>query len=275
MPGETMSDWIKALESAGQEKIASLYKTSRIEDDKRLLKSGLPVGDRITVPYLKFSEDNEKVKRFLAKYPQYLIRALPKSGEGLRRPKRDLKTFQEGQDFLKSLFQPGGDLHGKEKEYIVSLVEQEPTMSSGVIISNLERTVIEISEQGLDDLSHGKIEDAVQGAYDCYSFFPFPSREMRYSTNNPQKIELMQQALGYIRNSPLQVAWQALRCISSNLPINTSIFMMLFLNLEYKTGYFEFVVTKSGRILFWDYKTNEHYTKIPPKPLKTSFFLTS
>jgi hypothetical protein len=260
MPGHTMSDWMNSLKSAGQERIANLYQTSRIEDDKRLLKSGLPVYDRILVSYQKFSEQNRKVARFLSKYQSYVIRALPKSGEGLRRPKIGLKNYKECRDFLDSLFEPGGDLHGKEREYVVSLVEHEPAIGSGVIISNLERTVIEISEQGLDDLSHGKISDAIQGIYDFHGIYPF--REMRYSTEDPKKIELMQRAIDYIRNNPLQMIWQFLKNIPPGLPRNKYSIWMLLLNLEFKTGYFEFVITKSGRIFFWDFKTNPAYTKI-------------
>jgi len=241
-----MSDWTPVLEKSGLEKIADSFKTSRLEDDERLLKSGLPVYNRITIPYLEFSQKNKKLIRFLEKYQSFVVRALPKPGKNLpRRPKVGLKSFEECEEFLRNLFSPGKELYGNEKNYIISLVEHEPAILAGVIISNPEKTVIEISDQGLAELSHGQITDAVNGVFAYHNNNHF--RSMAYSTKDIEKRDFMWRALQYIR-----------RDFRPDGLTDSDIFP----EIQFWTGYFELVGTKKGRIVFWDYKIKEGYLKI-------------
>jgi hypothetical protein len=244
--GQTMSDWIPLLKKENLEGIMDSLETSRLEDDERLLNSGLPVCKRIAIPYEKFSQKNKELIRFLSKYQSFVVRALPIPGKNLpRRPKIGLKSFQECSDFLANLFDQGKELHGKEKDYIISVVEHEPTIGSGIIISNPEKTLIEISDHSLAELSHGQVNDAVHGVFTFHNNNHF--RSMRYSTEDIKKREFMWRALQYIRINP-----------KSNGLTNSDIFP----EITFWAGYFEFVRTETDRIIFWDYKIKEGYLKI-------------
>lgn len=237
----TISDWIIAMKKAGLEELAKKYHTEKSIDDTRLINSGLPTFDRFQVPYDQFREDNEGVIDFLAKYKQFIIRALPIKGRPNlpRRPKLDgpVYTFEDCIKYLDILFSKGRELEGKEGEYNVSLVENIPTKGSGIIMSRNQDLIIEISEENLADLSHGQ-GPTVWGHFANHNHH---FKSMRYHTEDFQQREFI---------------WNALQFIRKDLPTDS-----IFPNIKFTKGYFEFVITENNEVRFWDYKINEMYLK--------------
>lgn len=234
----TISDWVIALEKQGLEQLAKGLHSDKKEDDKRLVKLGIPVFDRLEqIPYKEFTEENKRVTAFLEKYDRFVVRAIPIKGKSdlPRRPKIGVYTFEECQAFLDELFSQDPKLIGQEENYNVSLVENEPTIGSGIIISNPPKEVlIEVSSDGLDVLSHGEVDPPLSCRIDLKGLGHITDK-LHWERKNPRLVDTM---------------WKALRCIE----LSRDNF-----NPHFKKGYFEFLVTEKERIVFWDYKANEAY----------------
>ncbi len=246
-PTETISDWTRAMRASELEEMVDLAKsleTNRLDDDRRVRESGLPHYEKIDVPYAEFSERNKKLMDFYRQHEGFLVRALPKPSSNLpRRPKLGLKSFKESQEFIEGLFKPGGELHGKEEYYMVSTSDYEPSTRAGIIISNPEQTLIEMSDQGLDRLSHGEITDARHGSFAYHNYLHF--RTMRYRGRDssipvPEEDRLwMWKVLQYIRYDE-----------SDGFSDGD-----FFPNVHFWPGYFELIETViTHKIAFWDFK---------------------
>ena len=237
MAGGTISDWIVSLRNAGFEEFAESFHTEKSGDDKRLIESGLPIFDRFQVPYPQFTEDNKEVMGFLLKYEQFVVRALPIEGrcDLSRRPKIGVYTFDECREFLDELFLED-KFRGNEEFYNVSLVEREPAKESGIIISREGDMLIDIGECGLDKLSHGENPSASCSV--DFSRIGYITNKMHWTVGgNLEDEKLVQRVLRYIELSRDSF------------------------NPHFMKGYFEFLVTDSDRIVFWDFKVNEMYLK--------------
>ena len=231
----TISDWIIELEKAGLKNLAKKLHSEKLTDYKRLKESGLPIFYDFEVPYINFNDKNIELLLFLSKFPEFVIRAIPKTKDLPRRYKIGVKTFGDCVSFLDSVV----DQNNKEI-YSVLITDYEPSKFGGVIISRKNDLIIEIGENcNVDDLAHGKITP-VGGIYKEHSFNHFKS--MKYNTENETHRKLMWRVLDFLRNE-----------VVSDSEINTGI--------EFTLGYFEFVITVSDKVKFLDYKLNEMYLK--------------
>jgi hypothetical protein len=228
----TFSDWIIEGKKRGLEEAVRAFHSDKLEDYKRLKASGLPIFDDLIVPYLQFGRENNELMEFLAKYPGFVVRAIPKTKELPRRYRIGVHSFEECKAFLEENVRKG-----MESVYSVLLTEHEPTDRSGIIISNHERTLVEVAEAQLDELSSGKVIPST-GEFFKQAVF----KRMHYRNANAAQRELI---------------WKALQYLRIDLPSDSA-----FPDIDFMVGYFEFVVTKkTDRIKFLDYKLNEMYTK--------------
>lgn len=234
----TISDWIKEGNKRGIEKSVKEFHTEKSEDDKRLIRSGLPCFDRFEVPYSHFSEQNKTLMKFLSKYSEFVIRALPipKESNLPRRPKIGVKSLEECLDFLQELFSTDEALIGKEQLYKISLVERKPTKGAGIIFSTPKKVIAELGYCGLDELSHGH-NPVASFVIDFSRVGHLENKTIWLKEGNNKDRILM---------------WNALRY----LELSRDSF-----NPHYMRGYFEFLVLKDNRVVFWDYKVNEMYLK--------------
>jgi hypothetical protein len=244
---QTISDWTRAMRASELEGMVGLAKsleTDRLADDRRVREAGLPCYDKIDVPYAEFSERNKKLMDFYMKHRGFLVRALPAPETNLpRRPKKGLNSFKECQEFIEGLFCPGGELHGKEKYYTISVTDYEPSARAGIIISNPEQTLIEMSNQGLEELSHGETTDARYGLFAYHNHLHF--RTMRYRGKDP--------AIPVPEEDRLWM-WKILQYIRYDESDGFSD-GDFFPNIHFWTGYFELIETDmTHRVVFWDYK---------------------
>jgi len=231
----TFSDWIIALEQRGFKETARNLHTKKLQDYRRLKKSGLPIFDDLIVPYQQFNGENKRLMDFLARYNNLVVRAIPNTKSLPRRYKIGIHSFEECQDFLAQVIK-GGD----EKKYSVLITEHEPTNWAGIIISRPEDVLIEVAKSGLDELSHGSIIPSA-GHFTFHHGNHF--RSMGYYNADGSQRGLIWQALQYLRR-------------------DTQNDSDVFPAIDFMGGYFEFVVTeKTGRIKFLDFKVNEAYAK--------------
>jgi len=234
----TISDYVKEAEKKGLKSIIELH-SEKSEDDARLEASGLPTYKRFKLPYNDFSKEKQVIINFLNKYKSCLIRALPIEGRSdlPRRPKKGFVTsFEECEEYFTTLFSIDKDLIGNEDFYYTSFVEVEKSIKSGVIISSLDRLLIEIGEN-LDKLSHGEETPSASYIIDFTKIGYISNKENWIIEGNQKDKNLVKRALKYIT-------------------LNRDSFNPLFMK-----GYFEFVVTESDKIKFWDYKINKAYLK--------------
>ena len=230
-----MSDWIIGMDGEGLNDFAASFHSEKLQDYERLKQSGLPTFDDFTIPFEKFQRGNRDLEEFLSKYGGFVIRAIPKTRKFPRRYRIGVHTFEDCQKFLAQHVR-----RQDENKYSVFLTEYEPADWSGVIISRLKDVMIEVSQSGLDRLSHGQVtpEGGHFAQHDLNHF-----RSMKYNTENDQSRALM---------------WRALQYLRRDLPSDSN----LFPNVNFRKGYFEFVKTeRTDRIKFLDFKVNEAYLK--------------
>ena len=227
MGNGTISQWRIEMEKAGLAETSKSFFSDKRKDYEGLKQSGLPVFDDFVVPFEQFEEGNEKLKRFLSQHEGFVVRAIPKM-EGLpRRYKIGVHNFSDCQNFLH-------EIQRKDRsKYLVFLTEYEPTDWGGIIISRPQNIFIEVSEDGLDKLSHGQVIPIGEYLELC-DYDHFKKIENNASTSG-------------------RVMWSALEHLIKDSPTAGIPNLM--------KGYFEFVRTQRGKIKFLDYKTNEAYLK--------------
>lgn len=246
--GKSMYDWKIAMYKAGLEKEARDFEFDRIADDERLVQSGFPYFKRIVIPYKVFIKEPKKLKEFMLKYKEFMIRVLP-SPEKKDLPRRykigGVYNFKDCKEFLNYLFSKDKELIGNQEFYNISLTEHEFTDIGGNLISNQQRVIIESkksnkNKSGLAALCEGQNPDlscvidlSMQGYLnEKINWIP------EITDNNRKIFEIMLRALSYI---------ELIRDRSDPL---------------YMKGYFEWLHTKkSDRIIFWDYKNQEIFYK--------------
>lgn len=236
--GETISDWIIAGKNKGLEGAVKDFHTEKLEDDRRLIESGLPVFDRFETPYSDFFKQNKALMKFLSRYNSFIIRALPVKGKNdlPRRPKIGLHSFEECKKFLLKLFSEDKAMVGNEKFYNVSLVEHAKNRGSGIIVSNPRKVLVDLGKCNLEQLSHG-YNPTLSCNIDLTGVGHITDKIKWLIEGNPRDKEIM---------------WKALRYIE----LSRDTF-----NPYYMRGYFEFIILEKDRIVFWDYKINPMYLK--------------
>ena len=126
---------------AGLKNLAKKLHSEKLTDYKRLKESGLPIFYDFEVPYINFNDKNIELLLFLSKFPEFVIRAIPKTKDLPRRYKIGVKTFGDCVSFLDSVV----DQNNKEI-YSVLITDYEPSKFGGVIISRKDDLIIEIGE---------------------------------------------------------------------------------------------------------------------------------
>lgn len=105
--------------------------------------------------------------------------------------------------------------------YCISLTEHQKNIGSGIIISGDNKVVVEIADSYLDDLTYGKSTPV-----GCV----IENGNFNFNTSDTVKQEIMRNALEYIKKDG-----------------------------EFIKGYFEFILVKGNKVIFFDYKENEAY----------------
>ena len=216
-------DWV--LEANKRRVKLGIVETDKIQDGKILQESGLPCFQEYNLPYPKFKKENKSLLKFLAKYEQFTIRAIP-GREGLKRDVLiGVKSFEKCKKFLDKIIGANG------KDYTVSIRENEENDGGGIIISNGKTIRGEFSHEGLANLSYGKVVPDVSCVVDLSVEGGLEDKIDFYCSNGKNYERIIRGAIKYLER-----------------------------NNSYMLGYFEFLLTKSGRTIFWDYKTERTYT---------------
>jgi len=227
--GETMSDWTISMREKGLKDLAKSFHTEKKEDAKRLENSGLPGFEGIRIPYCKFKRNNRKLMNFLEEYKSFTIRALPEDSNLPRRYEKRVRNFKGCAKFLKKNVKKGQD-------YKVYITKQEPQERSAIIISNDQEVRVEVGICDLDKLSHG-------GNYTLSCRI-----DLTKTGHLENKIECSKEG----DKKDKETMKRALRF----LELTRDSFNPLFIK-----GYFELILTRSGKIKFVDYKINQMYLK--------------
>jgi hypothetical protein len=227
--GETISDWIIALNKAGNFDLARAFASKKIEDYERLKSTGLPVLADFKVPFARFNEKNKRLGSFLGNHNQFVVRAIPNTNELPRRYEIGVETIDDCLAFL------GENVReSDENKYTIFLTEYEPTSWSGITIADDNGLLVDVSRDGLDKLSHGLAKDVFGGFMPNYGVGRF--KVMSYEREDVESRGVMLRALNAIRKN-------------SGFILNDGL-----------EGYFEFVVTEeTNRLVFVDYKVNSAY----------------
>ena len=231
---KTISDYVVKLRSLGLEKQAENFHTEKIKDMERLRKSGLPQFNWLKLPYSEFNIQNTELIDFLSKYNGFVIRALP-TEQGYkkgftRRSKRGFFSFEDCKDFLTSIIKTNRNY------YDVGITNWEPTKCGGIIISKAENLRAEFDIE-LDQLEHGETIPFISFLIDFTKLGHISDKTTHYLKQT-------------FKNEKLS------RKVLDCLTLNKDSFNPLF-----KRGYFEFVITKTNKIRFLDYKVNPMYLK--------------
>ena len=225
----TISDWIKEGRGKGLEKAVDKFHTEKLEDSRRLENSGLPVYEGMVLHYLDFHSANKDLMDFLNKHYGFVVRAIPLPSWP-RRYKIGVRNFKECIDFLQGVVGGNGGL------YSVYITGWEQQIKSGIIFSNPRKVIAEVGECGLDELSHGH-NPVASCIIDLTGVGHITDKATWLKEGGFKDQEFL---------------WKALK----HIELSRDSF-----NPHYRKGYFEFAQTKSGRILFVDYKINSMYLK--------------
>jgi hypothetical protein len=226
---KTMSDWIIAMQTKGLESLAKSIHTNKIEDAKRLENSGLPVFKGMRLPYREFHKQNQDLIKFLKSCEGVVIRALPINPKLPRRYKIGVRSFEECEEFLRHHVKKG-------QEYEVYITEWEAQERSAIIISNPKEVRLEVGRCNLDELSHEE-NCSLSCRIDLTRIGHLENKTEWGKKGDKKDRKTMQKAL-------------------RDLELTRDTFNPLF-----RRGYFELVLTQSGKIKFVDYKINPMYLK--------------
>ncbi len=228
--GQTISDWIIALQESGHDKQAQALQSNKLEDARRIQNAGLPALMGIKIPYTEFSLSNSEIKKFFSRHPKTVVRALPRASDIPRRYQMNICSAREARDFLRGVIEKD-----QRAKYDVFISEQVDARWSGIMISTTQRTIVEISRASLEKLSHGEVIPFANGVFEP------EIRRMKYSTSDKSARTAIWNTLQYIRHDqPTEGA----------LP-----------HIAFTPGYFEFMVRRNGRPVFADFKEAPGYLK--------------
>ena len=218
------------MKSKGLESLAAAFHSEKVEDAKRLEKSGLPVFRGYRLPYPEFKKENSELIDFLRSCKKgVVIRALPQTPKLPRRYKIGVKGFEPCLGFLKQNVVQGNT-------YIVYLTEWEPQDKSAIIISGQRELRAEVGNCSLDELSHGRI-CTLSGIIDFTRIGHVEDKTIWQRKGDLRDRKFLNQALRF-------------------LELTRDSF-----NPLYRRGYFELISTESGKVKFVDYKINPMYIK--------------
>ncbi|MFC1682052.1 hypothetical protein ACFL0X_00355 [Nanoarchaeota archaeon] len=225
----TISDWVIEMENKGLGSLAKAFHSEKVEDQKRLRKSGLPVYADFQTTYAEFNSDNIELTQFLRRYSKVVIRALPNTRKFPRRYKIGVAGFENCKEFLEREVLPEN-----AGLYRVLLSEWQPDKRSGIIISRLDSVIAEVSDAGLDAFSHG----AEPTAGCLIDFWKVGHRENKTTWRGKEN-----------ERSLILRALDAIELSRDSF------------NPYYRRGYFEFLETQKGELKFLDYKINKAYLR--------------
>lgn len=245
----SMYDWNIAMQQKGLAKLAKEFTINRMQDDDRLEKSGLPFFHKFVTDYNSFSRENKELIEFIDTYNEFMVRVLPIPGEKKlpRRFKRGgIYTFEHCKNFIDELFEKDKELKGKEKFYRISLSETEVNKLGGVIISNIKGIRTEVKRErkkrnedkrvgGLTGLCYGENPDL--GCIIDLTGIGHVTDKTFWTKQNLKLSRVILKAIDYLKISGKDDNF----------------------NPHFIKGYFEFLQTKSDRIIFWDYKIQEFF----------------
>lgn len=224
----TIRDWIISAREKGID--LSYLDSDKVEDTRKLELLDIPLDANYTCLYLEFKKENKELMDFMKQYKQFCVRAIPLAHRKdlPRRPKLDLRSFEECKDFVDEATK------GHEKDYNVIVSEFSSQIYGGTLISASRYVRGEIGKS-LADLCLCKELPLASFELDKGKIGYITDKiEWKLNTDNKAKSAL----------------WKALMYIT----LKHNMFDPII-----HRGYFEFVVRKNMNIKFVDYKDNEWY----------------
>ena len=268
----SMYDWNIAMQQKGLSKLAKEFTINRMQDDDRLEKSGLPFFHKFVTDYDSFSRENKELIEFIDTYKEFIVRVLPIPEEKKlpRRFKRgEIYTFEHCKNFIDELFEKDKELKGKEKFYRISLSETEVNKLGGVIISNIKGIRTEVKRErkkrnedkkigGLTGLCYGENPD-LGCIIDLTGIGHVTDKTFWTKPGLGWVSDLT--GIGHVTDKTF---WTKQNLKLSRVILKAIDYLKISgkddnFNPHFIKGYFEFLQTKSDRIIFWDYKIQEFF----------------